>query len=259
MKNGAGLVTSALLILVALFIAVRTTTQETSPRPEAALRLATALHQVATPFPPAPTPTSTPAPTVTPIPGWAKLTTVALDNLIPATELWLPASFVAGDLFFVDRQRTAAPIQPIAWTLAAVTLLSSNDANANRPPGNAVGMTVLFAADSLTDYDSSAKVRVVKLSPFFSEPFAYALDDSFVSMRLFDAVSYPQDGRYPVTRTEIAGIASSGIAIRKLLYWVDAGNSRWLIICTTRESDLRRNRPIFERSVQSFSVVPLQP
>jgi hypothetical protein len=117
-------------------------------------------------------------------------------------------------------------------------------------------MTVLFAANSTTDYDSAARVRVVNLSPFNKKPIQFVTDDYFSYYRSIGAWVPVSLGRYSVSRCQIVGKTTSGVSIAKLEYLIEAPGSSWVIIYTVNESEFQDYSSIFSQSADSFSILP---
>jgi hypothetical protein len=197
------------------------------------------------------TPTITPTPTATPIPyesvlpaGWNPLRYASV-------ELWLPPSFVGGDML---DNRSA--------TLAAIAALGPEFSSVVEASGQIPPTTLLLAVDpNLGRY-----LIITNVIVFFEVGTPGGLDgypnyylENYYLAELPN--SYIQDNRrYAIRdlpgRRFIISARRGTVEFSETVYILQDGDTIWALSCVTSAAELYERLPVFDQIAQTFRVAP---
>ncbi len=235
MKQALALLLGLGMILLALFLAARTSSEQTSLQPHAGLALATALHTTPSPtqtLRPTVTPrptrsvTATPAPTVTPIPDMAKIQTDSF-------ELWLPQNYspealhISGSL---GENEAEAAIRD-RWIF-----LYGSDRQPNNFPKAVRSITVIRLTTDLPIDQVPQAIPDLRNRSAFQTPKRVHL------------------ARYEAYQGKL-GVTVSGTDTVKVFYWIKSDDDCWIVIFSATAAEFEKELPFFERSMDSFSIL----
>ncbi len=218
------------LIVIAFFVALRSTGDNSTPRPQVAESLATRLHESPTLIPtntptltttPTVTPTATLFPTVTPIPGWARLP-------LQGAELWVPNVDPATLSPMLDREANHGIDRDVFF------LLGINQLDSREPAQ--VGIRI-------------ARIRVGSRP---AQAIPIALDADLTGF--YEEGRRPAVGRYGGVESFFDGPTVAGDRFKRLVYWFQYGDYYWVITFTARGDLFTPLIPLFEASIRTFSV-----
>ncbi len=197
------------------------------------------------------TPTITPTPTATPIPyesvlppGWNQLRYAQV-------ELWVPPSFVGGDMF--DNRNA---------TLAAIAALGPQFSNISESVAQIPPTTLLLAVDSnLGRYMVITNVIVFFESAAFSSLDAYP--NYYLQTYYLPNVpnSYIQENRaylirdFPGRRFIISARRGTS-EFTETVYILQDGDTIWAVSCVTSAAELYERLSVFDQIAQTLRFAP---
>lgn len=197
------------------------------------------------------TPTISPTPTATPIPyesvlqpGWSQLRSAQV-------ELWVPPSFVGGDML---NNRSA--------TLAAITALGSQFASISESAAQIPPTTLLMAVDS----NLGRYLVITNVIVFFeleSFPSLDAYPNYYWQTYYQPDVpnSYIQENRSYLIRDLpgrrfIISARRGTLEFAETVYILQDGETIWVVSCVTSAAELYERLPIFDQIAQTFRLTP---
>ncbi|MBN2387912.1 MAG: hypothetical protein JXB85_12915 [Anaerolineales bacterium] len=199
-----------------------------------------------------PVPTITPTATETPIPYRSLIPAGWNQFLGGAVEIWLPPSFVGGDMT-VHRTQTLAALDDLDPFFSAAV-----DFGRNLPPE-----CVLFAVDS----QRSPLLVITDMRLCFDpEPvsdladYVYAIFGDLPAGTTNPPLITESTALTPLwgeaAHRVLFEIESDGLQLKKAMYFVLDGDTVWVIMFTTHINEFYDRRPAFEQVFQTFRIAP---